>query len=64
MEEEAAKTYIVELYTLAESCEFKDTKEEMTHGRLVLGIRDSSLSEGMQMQSNLTLESIKRMVCQ
>ena len=56
LEGEAAETYIMELYTLAESCEFKDTKEEMIRDRLVVGVRDSSLSKRMQMEPDLTLE--------
>ena len=64
LEGEAAETYIMELYTLAESCEFKDTKEEMIRDRLVVGIRDSSLSERMQMEPDLTLERAKKMVRQ
>ena len=64
LEGETAETYIMELYTLAESCEFKDTKEEMIRDRLVVGIRDSSLSERMQMEPDLTLERAKKMVRQ
>ena len=48
LEGETADTYIMELYTLAESCEYKETKEEMICNRLVVGIRDASLSERMQ----------------
>ena len=55
---------IMELYTLAESCEFKDTNEEIICDRLVVGIRDSSLSECMQMEPDLTLERAKKMVHQ
>ena len=64
LEGETAETYIMELYTLAESCEFKTTKEEMIRDRLVVGIRDGSLSERMQMESDLTLERAKQMVRQ
>ena len=45
LEGETTETYIMELYTLAESCEYRETKEEMIRNRLVVGIRDTSLSE-------------------
>ena len=54
----------MELYTLAESCEYKETKEEMIRDRLVVGIRDASLSERMQMESDLTLDQAKKLVRQ
>ena len=64
LEGETAETYIMELYTLAESCEYKETKEEMIRDRLVVGIRDASLSERMQMESDLTLDRAKKLVRQ
>ena len=54
----------MELYTLAESCEYKETKEEMIRDRLVVGICDASLSERMQMESDLTLDRAKKLVRQ
>ena len=57
LEGETAETYIMELYTLVESCE---SKEEMIRDRLVVGIRDTSLSERMQMESDLTLDRAKK----
>ena len=54
----------MELYTLVESCEFKDTKEEMIRDRLVVGIRDGSLSEHMQMKYDLSPKRGKKIVNQ
>ena len=44
---ESAKQYIMALYKLAENCDYGDLKEEMIRDRLVVGIRDTALSEKM-----------------
>ena len=59
-----AEQYITELYNLAEFCNYGDLKEEMLRDRLVVGIRDVSLSERLQTDSDLTLEKTKTMVRQ
>ena len=64
LEGETAETYIMELYTLAESYEYKESKEEMICGRLVAGICDASLSERMQLESDLTLDRAIKLVRQ
>ena len=53
---ETSEQYIMALYSLAENCEYGDLKEEMIRDRLVVGIRDTALSEKMQMDPKLTLE--------
>ena len=47
-----------------ENCNFAAMKEEMIRDRIVVGIRDSSLSERMQIDADLTLEKAKKMVRQ
>ena len=61
-EGESAETYISELYELIEFCDYGDLKEEMLRDRLVVGIRDTNLSERMQTDSALTLEKAKTMI--
>ena len=61
---ESAETFIMALYALAEHCEYKDTKEEMIRDRLVVGIRDGSFSERLQMEPDLTLEKAKKIIRQ
>ena len=61
---ETAEQYIMSLYDLAEHCEYGDMKEEMIRDRLVVGIRDSALSEKLQLDSKLTLESAKTSIRQ
>ena len=61
---ETSERYIMELYKLAEDCEYGGMKEEMIRDRLVVGIRDTVLSEQLQLDSKLTLESAKKAVRQ
>ena len=50
-EGEAADEYITYLYSLADNCQYGNLKEEMIRDRLVVRIRDSALSERLQMDS-------------
>ena len=45
-------------------CEFGELKEQLICDRIVIGIRDISLSEKLQMDADLTLEKAKRLVRQ
>ena len=56
---EMAEQYVMALYDLAENCNYGDLKEEMISDRLVVGIKDNALSEKLQLDSRLTLESAK-----
>lgn len=61
---ETAKEYISALYSLVDSCDYKDLKSEMLRDRLVVGIRDKSLSERLQLDSGLTLEMVMKQIRQ
>jgi len=61
---ESAETYIVQLYTLAENCEYGALTEQMIRDRLVIGIRDAALSRKLQLDADLTLERAKTLVRQ
>ena len=52
------------LYNLAENCDYGAMKTEMIRDRLVVGIRDHALSEKMQMDPKLTLETAKKTIRQ
>ena len=52
------------LYDLVEHCDYGDLKEQMIRDRLVVGIRDSALSQKLQLDSTLTLESAKTSIRQ
>ena len=49
------------LYALAENCDYGDITDEMIRD---LGIRDTTLSEELQMDSALTLEAVKKAIRQ
>ena len=53
---ETVDAVITDLYRLAEYCDYKVLQGEMIRDRIVVGIRDSQLSEKLQMDPNLTLE--------
>ncbi len=63
-EGESAEQYITELYNLIDFCEYGNLKDEMLRDRLVVGIRDVGLSEKMQTDPRLTLESAKTLIRQ
>ena len=47
-----------------ESCKYGELQDEILGDRTVVRIRDSSLSERLQMDTNLTLDKAKRAVWQ
>ena len=61
---ETSERYIMELYRLAENCDYGALKEEMIRDRLVMGIRDAALSQQIQLDSELTLEKTKKKIRQ
>jgi len=56
-EGESVDTFITSLYELAEHCGYGDLHNEMIRDRIVVGIRNSALSEKLQLDSKLTLET-------
>ena len=58
-EGETSEQYITALYHLAETSNYAGLKEEMIRDRLVVGIRDKTLSERLQMDAALMLEKAK-----
>lgn len=59
-DDENMEQFIASLYSLADRCEFEDLRDSMIRDRIVVGIRDKTLSESLQMDSKLTLEDAKR----
>ena len=62
--DETAEQYISALYTLVEHCEYGDMKEELLRDRLVIGVRDTALSDKLQLDATLTLEKAKTAIRQ
>ena len=54
---EPVDAFITDLYALAEHCQYGGLRDEMIRDRIVVGIRNSQLSEKLQLDSKLTLES-------
>ena len=61
---ESADNYITALHQLAQGCEYGVMTDELIRDRLVVGIRDESLSEHLQIESKLTLEQAKKFIRQ
>ena len=57
---ESVEQFITEVHRLGDSCEFGEMKEELIRDCLVVGIRDHSLSERLQMEPDLTLDKAKK----
>ena len=55
-EGESVETFITALFTLAEHCGYSDLHDKMIRDRIVVGIRNSTLSEKLQLDSELTLD--------
>ena len=50
----------MELYRLAETCNYGELKDEMVRDRVVVGIRDAALSQQLQIDAKLTLDKAKK----
>ena len=61
---ETAEDFIMALYTLAATCNYGGLEKEMIRDRLVVGIKDSALSETLQTDAKLTLETAKTKIRQ
>jgi hypothetical protein len=56
--------FITDLYKLAEHCDFQGLKHELIRDRIVVGIKNRRLSERLQLDAKLTLETATRQVKQ
>ena len=55
-QDESVDSFITALHGLAEKCNFGTLREELIRDRLVVGLSDSTLSEKLQLDAELTLE--------
>ena len=60
-EAEPVDAFITALYNLASKCDYGTLNDELIRDRIVVGIRNQSLSEKMQLNETLTLEKAARM---
>ena len=56
-EGESVDSFITALYSLAEHCSYGELHDEMIRDRIVVGIRSAALSEKLQLDPELTLET-------
>ena len=61
---ESVDSFITALYGLAEYCGYGNLHDEMIRDGIVVGIRDSSLAEKLQLNSELTLTKAVTLVRQ
>ena len=50
-------TFITVLYKLAEPCQYGQLRDEMIRDRIVVGLKDATLTEKLQLKSDLTLKT-------
>lgn len=50
---ESVDSFVTALYSLAETCEYDNIRDEFIRDRIVIGIRDTRASERLQLMSNL-----------
>ena len=55
-EGDSVDDFIIDLYSLAEHCQYGNLNDKMVRDRIVVGIKDSKLSEKLQMDNELPLE--------
>ena len=61
---ETAEQYIMVLYSLAANCNYDNMEEDLIRDRLVVGIRDTALSERLQLDPKLDLKTAKKKIRQ
>ena len=61
---ELAEQFITVIHKMAENCELGNMKDELIRDRIVVGIRNESLSEHLQIEAELTLHKTKRLIRQ
>ena len=60
-ESEPVDAFITALYNLASKCDYGTLNDKLIRDRIVVGIRNQSMSEKMQLDKTLTLEKAARM---
>lgn len=55
--EENVETFIRHLYDLSQNCDYGDSREDMIRDRLVIGLLDKSISQKLQLISDLKLDT-------
>lgn len=64
LEGESSEQYVTVLHSLAENSNYGNLKHEMIRDRIVVGIRDTALSDHLQLDPELTIEKAMKTVRQ
>lgn len=59
--QESVEEFINSLYTLAETCEYGELKDELIRDRIIAGVKDERLSDQLVQQDDLKLEKAVEM---
>ena len=54
---ESVETFVTDLYCLADRCDYGELRNEMIRDRIVVGLLDDAISEKLQLDARLTLET-------
>ena len=57
-EGESVESFVTDLYALSETCNYGELTNEMIRDRIVVGIRDDSVAERLQIDHELTLDKV------
>ncbi|XP_062550143.1 uncharacterized protein K02A2.6-like [Armigeres subalbatus] len=59
---ESAENFVLAVRLLAESCNFKEFKDEAIRDRLILGLRDKKLQRKILTEDEITVEALERLI--
>ena len=62
--DETVEAFIIALHKLSETCKFGLLRDELIRDRIVMGIKDTKLSEKLQLGKDLTLDKAVTMIRQ
>ncbi|XP_062698553.1 uncharacterized protein K02A2.6-like isoform X1 [Aedes albopictus] len=59
---ESAENFVVAVKLLAESCNFKEFKDEAVRDRLIIGLRDKKLQRKILMEDEITVDAVEKLI--
>lgn len=59
---ESAENFVLAVKLLAESCNFREFKDEAVRDRLILGLRDKKLQRKILMEDEITVDAVEKLI--